>query len=368
MSGHDIVVIGTSAGGVPTLQKFLPELPPDFGAAVFLVMHLSPHVPSLLPQVLLRAGRLPVVAVERPMKFRPGHIYVAPADHHMTLSRTEVQATRGPRENWHRPSIDVLFRSAANVHGPRVIGVILSGFLDDGSAGLAAIKRKGGLAIVQDPEDALFPEMPKNALQTVRADYCVPIAQMAQTIVTAVKEPAGRPAKPAVAEEVAIENAIVKESMNGREALGKIGTPSTFTCPECQGPLWELKDGDLLRFRCQVGHAFSSESMLTAQQDVVERALWVALGAIQSRVALWQRIAERMKAPHLRDLEGFYRAKEEEARRDLDALRAILTRNGEEPSVRLGESRRRASRASGASAARTRRVRQFRKPGTSRRT
>jgi two-component system, chemotaxis family, protein-glutamate methylesterase/glutaminase len=383
MRGHDIVVIGTSAGGVVALQEVFKHLPPDLPAAIFVVMHLTPHSPSFLPHVLLRAGRLPAIAVDKPMKFKHGHIYVAPPDHHLQLTRNEVRPNRGPRENWHRPSIDVMFRSAANAFGPRVAGVILTGFLDDGSAGLAAVKRKGGIAIVQDPEDAMYPDMPLNAIQSVKVDYCVPLPQIPSTIVKAVGEPTGRRATRGVSEEVAIENDIAKMHMNGRQALEKIGTPSTFTCPECQGPLWELKDGDLLRFRCQVGHAFSSETMLTAQQDVVERALWVALGAIQSRIALWRRISDRMKGPHLQELVAFYRSKEEDAQRDLDALRAILTHNGEpaqeESPVaarrqagrrtavksRLSRSRRRDVEAAAESEAKMPRVRQSRTPGTS---
>jgi two-component system chemotaxis response regulator CheB len=372
MSGRDIIVIGTSAGGVPILERIFRDLPRDLPASVFVVMHLTPHLPSFLPQVLFRPGRLPVTGVDRPMKFRPGHVYVATPDHHLLLTRTGVAPNRGPRENWHRPSIDVLFRSAANVHGPRVVGVILTGILDDGSAGLAAIKRKGGLAIVQDPEDAEFPDMPMNAAQTVKADYCVGLARLPAAILMAVEQQAGSPAEPAVAEEVAIENGIANMKVNGRQALEKIGTPSTFTCPECEGPLWELKDGDLLRFRCQVGHAFSSESMVTAQQDVVERALWVALGAIQSRIALWRRIAERMNQPHLRELAAFYRSKEQDAQRDLDALRAILTSNGDPSAAavrsRPSGSRRQGDGGAGGSEARMPQARRSRRPRTSPRT
>jgi two-component system chemotaxis response regulator CheB len=365
MDGHDIVVIGTSAGGVGALQEVFRQLPPDLPASLFVAMHLSPHVPSHLPQVLGKAGRMPVVAVDRALRFRPGHAYVAPPDHHLTLTKTGVRPTRGPRENWHRPSIDVLFRSAAAALGPRVIGVVLTGFLDDGSAGLAAIQRKGGLAIVQDPETAAFPDMPMNALQSVKVDYCVPLAEMAATIVKAVAEAPGR-VPPGVAEEVAIETEIAKLSMNGREAIEKIGTPSTFTCPECQGPLWELRDGGMLRFRCQVGHAYSSETMLTAQQDVVERALWVALGAIQSRVALWRRLSQRMKDPHLAELASFYRAREDEAQKDLEALQALLTRDG--VTARPAGFPPRAAAASAGSAARRRPAPRSRRPRTSRRT
>jgi two-component system chemotaxis response regulator CheB len=372
MRGHDIVVIGTSAGGVAALQQIFGGLPKEFPAAIFVVMHLTPHVPSFLPQVLGRAGRLPATAVTQSMRFESGQIYIAPPDHHLVLSRSHVEVNRGPRENWHRPSIDVLFRSAANSLGPRVVGVVLTGFLDDGSAGLAAIRREGGITMVQDPNDAMFPDMPQNALEAVKVDHCVPLSQVGPTLVQLVQAERGERPGEKVSEEVAIETAIAKVSMNGRDALEKIGKPSTFTCPECQGPLWELRDGELLRFRCQVGHAFSSESMLNAQQDVVEKALWVALGAIQSRVALWGRISERMQGPHLKELAEFYRSKKEDAERDLNALRDLLTRNGEKVGgMREGSkdrsegSPRPAFEEAVGSAARRPRARRTRKPGRS---
>jgi two-component system chemotaxis response regulator CheB len=354
MRGHRIIVVGTSAGGVGALQEIIKGLPSDLPASIFVVMHLTPHIPSFLSQVLAKSARLPVLQVRGQMKFHPGHIYVAPPDHHLILNRTTASVNRGPRENWNRPSVDVLFRSAANSHGPRVIGVVLTGFLDDGTAGLAAVKREGGITVVQDPEDAMFPDMPTNAMQSVRVDHVVPLSQIAPTLVNLVRHPVGR-RRTGVSEEVAIETAIAKAtmtSMNGRAALEKVGKPSTFTCPECQGPLWELRDGELIRFRCQVGHAYSAESMITAQQDAVERALWVALGAIESRVALWRRIATRMKSPHLRELAQFYRTKEAEATKDLEELRAILTRNGDPKEGRRSRARRAGSppRASGGSA------------------
>jgi len=357
MRGHDIIVIGASAGGVGALQEIFRGLPKDFPAAVFVVMHVAPHVPSFLPDVVGQAGQLPATAVRGPTEFKHGHIYIAPPDHHLVLQRNKVVLNRGPRENWHRPSIDVMFRSAANALGPRVVGVVLTGFLDDGSAGLAAIHRAGGLTIVQDPAEALFPDMPQNALDAVQVDYCVPVSQMAETLIQVVEAPRGTRPEAGISEEVAIEN--------GRNALENLVSPSTFTCPECQGPLWELKEGDLLRFRCQVGHAYSGESMLTAQQDVVERALWAALGAIQSRVALWERISERMKSPHLKEMAAFTRAKKEEAQRDRDALLTILSGGGSGVRSRREGSPRRDAEASGGSAARRPRAPRTRRPGRS---
>jgi two-component system, chemotaxis family, protein-glutamate methylesterase/glutaminase len=328
MRGRDIVVIGASAGGVDALRTLVGALPAGFPASVFIVMHLSPHAPSQLAEVLARAGRLPVAAVDRPVQFRPGQVYVAPPNRHLVLSSTQVRVRQGPRENWHRPSVDVLFRTAAEAHGPRVIGIVLTGFLDDGSAGLAAIQREGGLAIVQDPDDALFPDMPRNALESVKADHCLPLADIPRTLLQRVRQVPARRAENRASKEVAIESAIATSTMDSRDAIEKIGKASGFTCPECAGPVWELKNGEPLNFRCQVGHAFSTASMLTSQDDLVERSLWIALGALEQREALWRRISERLDRPQLRRLAGFYEGKEREARRDIDGLRKLLNRLG----------------------------------------
>lgn len=332
MRGHDIIVIGTSAGGVGALRAILRSLPRDLPAAVFVVIHLAPHLPSQLAEVLKRYTRLAVHSVRGPTRFRKGTVYLAPPDHHLVLNRTRASLTRGPRENRHRPSVDVLFRTAAAHHGPRVIGVVLTGFLDDGTAGLVAIQAEGGLTLVQDPQDALFPDMPSNALQALRVDHCLPLNRIGPMLSSLAREPAAKGGRAPSPREARVEKAIAettKSGLNGREALNRVGKPSTFTCPECQGPLWELRSGRLVRFRCQVGHGFTAESMLTTQQDVVERTLWAALGAIESRIALWKKITARMKGTHLRELAAFYRAKQSHAERDMAVLRGLLTDNRE---------------------------------------
>jgi two-component system chemotaxis response regulator CheB len=186
--GHDIVVIGTSAGGVGALQEIIRNLPTPFPASLFVVLHLKPHLPSSLPRVLLNAGRLPVEAVTRPIRFRAGHIYVAIPNRHLTLDRTWVMTGQGPPEHRHRPSVDVLFRSAAANHGRHVIGVVLTGVLRDGAAGLAAIAAGGGITMVQDPEDALFPDMPAHALKTVPVDYVLPLAEIAPALARLIRK------------------------------------------------------------------------------------------------------------------------------------------------------------------------------------
>src|SRR5256885_4553560 len=179
MPGHDIVVVGTSAGGVEALATLVSTLPPRLPAAIFVVLHISAHSPSFVPDILDRSGLLETVQASDGMEIKHGRIYVAPPDHHMLVGHGNVRVVRGPKENRHRPAVDPLFRSAALAYGPRVVGVILTGALDDGTAGLRAVKRCGGLAVVQDPRDALFPSMPQSALQHVRVDHCLSVGEIA---------------------------------------------------------------------------------------------------------------------------------------------------------------------------------------------
>ena len=179
MAARDIIVVGASAGGVNALATLAEGLPPDLPASVLVALHLAPGVTSILPEILARAGRLPAVHPKDGEAYEKGKIYVAPPDHHLLVREGHLRLTRGARENLHRPAIDPLFRSAALAHGPRVIGVVLTGSLDDGTAGLSAVKRCGGTAVVQDPSDASHPSMPAAALKNVAVDHSVPLSEMA---------------------------------------------------------------------------------------------------------------------------------------------------------------------------------------------
>ena len=290
MPDHDIVVVGASAGGVEALTGLAASLPADLPAAVFVVLHMPTTGTSALPGILSRHGPLPASHAKDGEPVEHGRIYVAPPDHHLLLRPGHVHLARGPRENGHRPAVDPLFRSAARDYATRVVGVVLSGALDDGAAGLLAIKSRGGVTVVQDPDDALYPGMPGNALEVTEVDHVVPAGAMGELLARLVTEPAAQPPGPAPADmklEVEVEGFSL-EAMEGEHP----GQPSGFSCPDCNGVLWAIQDGGMQRFRCRVGHAWSPESLMTRQSEALEAALWIALRSLEERAALARRLAE----------------------------------------------------------------------------
>lgn len=286
---HDVVAIGGSAGGFEALRSLIAALPGDLPAALLVVMHMGAS--SHLAQILDRAGGLPVHSAQTGEKLVRGQVYVAAPDHHLLVHDSHVMLRRGPRENLARPAIDPLFRSAACTFGSRVIGIILSGALNDGSAGLRAIKRCGGIAIVQDPAEAAVPDMPRNASLYVEVDHCVRMAEMAPLLERLVREPAG-PA-PEIPTSIRLEAAIAAQELTGMAVNDRLGEPTRFTCPECHGTLWQMEDDAVLRFRCHVGHAYTGDAILDVQSEEVERMLWTMLRTHNERAALARRMAEQ---------------------------------------------------------------------------
>ena len=294
MSTHDIVVIGASAGGVEALSTVVADLPRSLRAAVFIVLHVS-RGRSVLPEILTRAGRLPAHHPADGDRIEYGRIYVAPPDHHLTVEEGTIRVVHGPTENGYRPAVDPLFRSAARAYGPRVIGVILTGALDDGTAGLAAVKEAGGVAIVQDPDEAFASSMPRSARAFVQVDHVRPMREIGALITSLTDEQTGARAAetgPGVT-AIAPPHGPPNIALDGSDRPGKV---SVFTCPECHGTLWEADEGGIVRFRCRVGHVYSPESMLSAQTDSVDRALWVALRSLEERAALTHRLSERARS------------------------------------------------------------------------
>jgi two-component system chemotaxis response regulator CheB len=292
---RNIVVVGASAGGVAALQQIVRTLPSDFPAAVFVVLHIPRDVPSDLGRLLSRETGLPVVTARDCDAIEQGKVYVAPPDRHMTLEKDRVRVQFGPLQNRNRPSIDVLFRSAAVEFGPRVIGVVLTGFLSDGTAGLLAIKQCGGLTVVQDPDSALFPDMPQSALRAVEIDRCAPLSQLSSLLASLVGPmPEDQPA-PLSTEQALVHRFEADADLGNVSQLDKVAKPSSFVCPDCGGGLWEIDEGGLPRFRCRVGHGYSAETLITETDAAVENALFAAARSLEDRAALAQRLAENWR-------------------------------------------------------------------------
>jgi len=289
---RDIIVIGASAGGVETLTQLVSRLPADLPAALFIVLHLPTHSSSALPQILTRSGKLRAVHPHDRQPIERGMIYVAPPDLHLLIVNGEIHLSAGPRENGHRPAIDPLFRSAARSYGNQVVGVVLSGALDDGTAGLIGIKIRGGTALVQSPDEALYTGMPRSAIENVKVDAVLTVAELAKRIVELAYEPV-EDHQPPAPDEMDMEAAMADMDTQALTELNRPGKPAGFGCPECGGSLFEINEGDLIRFRCRVGHAYSAETLLAEQGEALEDALWVALRALEERAALSTRMADR---------------------------------------------------------------------------
>lgn len=289
----DIVVVGASAGGVPALQELISKLPESFPASVFVVMHMSPHHRSELPSILRRDARLRVAHARDGEAFEAARVYVAPPDHHLLLDRGRTLLTRGPRENRCRPAIDVLFRSAAYAHGGRVVGVVLTGTLDDGTAGLWTIKHMGGTAVVQDPRDAEYSFMPANALLHVNADYVRPLAEISAVLEDLAKEPQNVREED-MSRHLDIEVRIARGEHALTAGVMELGAASRYTCPECGGVLGSVEDGGPRRFRCHTGHAYTLQALLADVDEHVENALASSLRALEEKLLLLAE-AERLE-------------------------------------------------------------------------
>ncbi|MBI2735125.1 MAG: chemotaxis protein CheB [Rhodospirillales bacterium] len=321
---RDILVIGGSSGGLDALRTLVRGLEPGLPASVFVVLHLGSS--SQLAQILDKSGPLPAMPATSGEHFEHGRIYVAVPGFHLLLHDSHILLRRGPRENLSRPAIDVLFRSAAASFGSRVVGVVLSGALSDGTAGLRAIKRCGGLAVVQDPVDALVSGMPRSALRHVEADHVCRIKDMPRLLTRLVREPAGP--TPDIPLDVRIEAAIAAQELLDMRADDMLGTPSRFTCPECHGALWEIDDGSMLRFRCHVGHAFSADTVLVSQDEEIDRLLGTLLRSHQERAALTNRMAKHERANEHHALADHLESRARDYEHDVKIMRKLL-RSGE---------------------------------------
>ncbi len=295
-AAHDIVVIGASAGGVEALSQIVQQLPSGFPAAVFVTLHFPANAISVLPSILGRAGNLPVEHASDHQRIVHGRVYVAPPDHHLLLFPGVLRVVRGPKENGNRPAVDPMFRSAAVAYGSRVIGIVLTGNLDDGTAGLLAIKRRGGTTIVQDPADALFPAMPASALEHVDVDHIVNLDELPSLLCQLVVRPTAAGEAGPVTKSENQENAYSAMDLRVIESPEEHpGQPSAFSCPDCGGVLWQIDDGDLVRYRCRIGHGWTTDGLANEQIDTLDAALWTALRALEESAALSHQLAQRLE-------------------------------------------------------------------------
>ena len=298
---RNIVVLGTSAGGVSALRQLVAGLPARLPAAVFVVMHSSPEYASKLAEILSSSGPLPAHAAVHGERIRPGEIYVAPNDNHMTVHRDFVRVTRGPKENGHRPAVDPLFRTAARMFGNKVIGVVLTGNLSCGTEGLMAIKSHGGVAVVQsDPE---YPAMPSYARAHVQVEHVTALALIPELLVRLLDEP--------------IPDHSEAEADGAHTVAPQ---PANIVCPICQGAMVERADGGLLRYSCHVGHAFSADSLVAEQSEALEAALWASVRALEESAQL----ADRLSGSSAHGLPQRFRDKAEALRQHAALIQDVL--------------------------------------------
>jgi len=287
MPEREIVVIGASAGGIIALRSIIRGLPKDFPAAILIVLHLSRQSGGLLPDILSEAGALTASNGRHNEEIRAGHIYTAPPDKHLLIGpERRIYLGHGPKENRFRPAVDPLFRSAALNAGQKVIGIVLSGGLDDGTAGLCAIKQAGGLTVVQDPSDAEVPSMPRSALQHVAADYCMGAEKIGEMLPVLLRKAPAREAAQ-MSEDIRLEVELAADERNQTD-ITRIGQPSPYTCPSCSGSLMRVGGTSPIRFRCHTGHAFTALSLDEEQREKVENATWSAVRALQEHAVLLQ--------------------------------------------------------------------------------
>jgi two-component system chemotaxis response regulator CheB len=306
----DICVIGASAGGVEALQRFVAGLPADHPGSILVVLHLAPSGTSFLPAILQRLTSLICQAATDGEPLRSGRIYVAPANLHLSLSLGKVHTSAGPRENGHRPAIDPLFRSAADVYGERVVGVVLSGTRDDGTAGLAAIKRRGGVALVQDPDDAVFPGMPRSALDMVPVDATAAADRLADLVA-----------------ELAHARSDLRGTAVAPEDPPESGPLMRFVCPDCGGTLEEVRQNGIPVFGCHVGHQYSMAGIFDEQGGQVEKAMWTAIRSLEDRGILLRRLSRSSHDQgHARSAQ-LWRSRADEADRKVRMLREVLERH-----------------------------------------
>jgi len=318
--GRDLIVIGTSAGGLEALDQLIAQLPTDLPASIVIVQHMD--LGNSGEPLLRRLGRHrafhPKLARDGE-RLKPRQIFIAPPDNHLLIKKGKMLVTKGAAENRYRPGIDPLFRSAAVSHGSRVIGVVLTGMMDDGTAGLIAIKRCGGVTVVQDPRDAAYSGMPLSALDNVNVDFCVSIAEMGPLLTTLVCKPHGK--SKAVPDDVRTEAVIAERVLSDISQVNGLGEQVPYNCPGCGGVLWKIDVAGEKRYRCHTGHSYSSLSLLASQSEKIEEMLWISLRMFEERKNLLTSMVEDSATAALKSKN---RRQAKETQGYIDRIRAML--------------------------------------------
>lgn len=315
-----IVVVGTSAGGMKALITLVEQLPKDFPAPLLIVQHISADaMGDALLNSLNKIGKLKCIHAKQGNRIEPGYIYFAPSDHHLMVEKDgSLLVTKGAQENRSRPAIDPLFRSAATSFGNRTIGILLTGYLDDGTAGLIAIQRCGGITIIQDPADADYPDMPTNALNQIKPDYCVPIAEMGGILSTLMIRKTTKQLP--IPQDIVKEVKIAQRVLSDLPSVNSLGEQVPFNCPGCGGVLWKMDEGFGLRYRCHTGHSYTAATLLAEQTEKIEETMWTALRMFEERKNLLTTIANGQKGAMANSANE--RAKMSQVH--IDRIRAIL--------------------------------------------
>ncbi|MCC6492845.1 MAG: chemotaxis protein CheB [Pirellulales bacterium] len=318
--GRDIIVVGGSAGGIEAASDVLRGIPPTIPAALFIVIHSAQNSPSFIADILSRSAPLPVRYAEDREPIELGKIYVAPTDRHLIIKPGEMRVIRGPKENNFRPAIDPLFRSAAYTYGPRVIGVVLSGLLDDGAHGAQIIKRQGGATVAQAPEDAQQPSMPLAAIERVGVDRVLAAESIGPALIELASSNGHHAGGPQGEQTDVAEGAVSALRLPGNEAPS-----SPFICPDCGGSLWEISDGNLLRYRCHEGHGFTADTLNALQDVELEQALWTSVRLMEEQAELQRRMAHKWHAAGNHWLRLRFTDNAEDKQRAANLIREVLT-------------------------------------------
>jgi two-component system chemotaxis response regulator CheB len=335
MASRDIVAIGTSAGGVRALLYLAERFPPAMPATILVTIHLSSEYPTVLDEILSRAGPLAASFATDGDRLARGRIFIAPPGRHLIVDSDRLRLGVGPRENHARPAIDPMLRSTAVCCGPRSVGVVLTGTLGDGASGLWALNRCGGLTIVQDPSDAAFPEMPQNALDRVTPDHVVPLSSMPALLERLVHQPGGEPAP--VPGRLRCEVEIARTGRAAMEEMDRLGRRSVLACPDCHGVMWEIEEGDLLRFRCHVGHTYSADLMSLGLDESLRRAMASALRALEERVFLTRKLEKQAADGGSAAAAASWAARARDCEREMNVIRDAIQRMEQIGSVDAAE-------------------------------